>query len=233
MDSVPVTDALSYNFFADSTDDDPSVTDLKEDDALRWLVRNSFIRSEFFREFFPNGPVPEYRLNLIDPFTRPHLNPGDVDLLLIDPNNPATGIAFECKRVKIVSLPDGQLKINGAQKVVKAVGQVNGYRALGFHQVYFLIILLDDGRHHTAPNQMFHYATGRQIDEILSTPWLPDLHEDIGVVYIRINQLTGKSIDYCHSISYCIEKPAARCEQPFDTTAKIQLLLKDRPRAMF
>jgi hypothetical protein len=226
MDSVPITDALSYNFFEDSAEDQASVTTLSENDALRWLLAHPFITNDFAKEFFPKASKPESRLNLVEPFTQSHLKPGDIDLLLADPADPSKTIAFECKKVKIISTAEGQFKINGAKQLVPGVHQVNAYRKFGFHQIYFLVILLDDGRHHSAPNTMFHYATGRQVDEIFSIPWLADLHEDIGVIYLRINQMTGKHINHSHSIGYCIDKPAARRDQPFDLTAQVQHILK-------
>jgi hypothetical protein len=226
MDSVPITNALSYTFFEDTTEDQASVTTLVENEALRWIIAHPFINTDFAREFFPTASRPDFHLNLVEPFTQPHLKPGDIDLLLINPTDPSKTIAFECKRVKIISTAEGPPKVNGAKQLAASVHQVNAYRKLGFHQIYLLIILLDDGRRHSAPNIMFHYATGRQVDEIFSIPWLADLHEDIGVIYLRINQMTGKHINHSHSIGYCIDKPAARRDQPFELTAQVQHILK-------
>lgn len=73
---------------------------------------------------------------------------------------------------------------------------------------------------------MFHYATGGEIDYVFSAPRLPGLHEDVGVIYVRINQMNGKHINHSHSIGHCIDKGAILREQSFDLTAKVEDIMR-------
>ena len=146
MDSVALTGATSYNLFDGAIEDEDSVTKFTENDAVRWLIANQFIKDEFAREFFPSPASTIFLTNLVEPFTWHDVKPGDIDLLLANLENPSKAIAFECKRVKIVSQAVGPPKINGVKQLASAISQVNAYQDIGFHQTYLLIILLDDGR---------------------------------------------------------------------------------------
>lgn len=224
MDSVPVTEQLSYSFFVDNDEKEDSVVNLIEDRAVRWLFDHPVFRNDFIREFFPRPDLVHSYFRQTEPFTQPKTLPGDIDLLLVHRDYPLRPIAFECKRVKIVSRDKDTPTINRLQELTKGIQQANGYRSLGFHQSYLFIILLDDGRAMRATNQMFRYAPAEPMMEVFNIPWHEDLHSDVGVIYVRINQMTGKSINHSHSIGYCIDKKAVPLEQTAEMTNKIRSL---------
>jgi len=110
-------------------------------------------------------------------------------------------------------------------KIRHGIKQANAYRELGFYQTYLLIILLDDGRAMTAPNTMFRYGKDDTLESIYSIPWQEPLHEDVGIVYVKVNQTTGKSINLTGGIGFCIDKKARLVEQHANITTGIKTIL--------
>jgi hypothetical protein len=154
------------------------VTCMTEDMAMRWLFNNPTFRNDFTREFFPDLAKLRHYFSLGHPFTRHHIVPGDIDLLLVHPDHPNSPIAFECKRVKIVAQAEGPPTVNRLSEIAKGIKQANGYQSLGFHQSYLLVILLDDGRVMATPNTMFRYAETAAVSAVYNIPWIENLHPD-------------------------------------------------------
>ena len=225
MDSVPVTDQLTYSFFEESAENKDTVAGLTEDKALHWLFAHPIFRVDFACEFFPDPGTVHAHFGLKEPFTQSQAFPGDIDLLLLQPEHPDRPVAFECKRVKIIAQEGGAPIVNRLSELDRGILQAGAYRALGFHQTYLLVILLDDGRVMKTPNIMFRYNDTAPIDKVFNIPWHKNLHPDVGVVYVRINQMTGKHIDHSHSIGYFIDKPAYPITQTAEMTNKIHSLL--------
>jgi len=123
-----------------------------------------------------------------------------------------------------VSHPDGTATVNRAGEIDKGIIQANAHRELGFHQTYLLVILLDDGRDLKVPNPMFRHTTGEPVDRVLNIPWRQERHPDVGVIYIKINQILGKDINHAHSIGFCIDERAKQCVQTQEMTNKIRSL---------
>ena len=224
MDSVPLTDATSYSFFSESSEPTSSIATYTENQAIRWLIANRPFRNDFIREFIPANTAYFLHHNLVEPFTRPTLKPGDIDLLLYPVDDPSRAIAIECKRLKLVSHPDGSTTVNRAGEIDKGIQQANAYRELGFHQTYLLVILLDDGRELATPNPMFRYTTGEPVDRVLNVRWRKERHPDVGVIYIKVNQMLKKDINHAHSIGYFIDERATPREQTGAMTNKIRSL---------
>jgi hypothetical protein len=187
-------------------------------------MANRTFRNDFIGEFIPKNTAYSLHHNLAEPFTRPALKPGDIDLLFYPVDCPSRAIAIECKRVKLVSCLDGSTTVNRAGEIDKGIVQANAYRDLGFHQTYLLILLLDDGRELRTPNPMFRYTTGKPVDRVLNIPWRQERHPDVGVIYVKINQILRKDINHAHSIGYCIDERAIPREQTVEMTNKIRSL---------
>jgi len=223
-DSVPLNSHdTTYSFFTESDSRDSTVTGMTEETAIKWLISNPHFRNAFISDFFDNPSAIKEFYGLQRPFTDPNKVPGDIDLLLVDPFQPQYSIAFECKRVKAISTDTGS-KVNNVQAIKKCVRQANAYRELGFYQTYLTIILLDDGRAMTTPNTMFRYGNSPAIECIYNIPWQEPLHEDVGIIYIKVNQTTGKSIELSGSVGFCIDKTANYLEQTTKMTSQIRSL---------
>lgn len=192
MDSVPLAaDQSSFSFFTPSFENSPSVTAMSETQAVHWLLQNPQFRKDFFTEFFPECPDHvHYFVEKVEPFTYHNQVPGDIDLLLVNPNTPHRAVAFEVKRIKVFREESGRDKINRLQYLKHGIEQVNAYHQLSFAQSYLLVIILDDGRHLETPNTMFRYNKDLSIDAaVYSLRYSTDLHRDVGVIYLRINQM--------------------------------------------
>lgn len=217
---------LEYSMFQETGEEHESVTAMTEAAAVEWFMSNPVFRDMFIREFFSDpGRVKTY-MGLKEPFTRHHFKPGDIDLLLVDPANPGLSVAFEFKRVKAISESKTISKVNNAQKIRDGVIQANFLRELGFHRHYLVIILLEDGRQMNMPNQMFNYSRAAEIEQIYEIPMNEALHQDVGVIYIKVNQTTGKRIDFGGGLGFCIDKEAVKMEQLHSITGHILERLK-------
>ncbi|MBO9204202.1 MULTISPECIES: hypothetical protein [Niastella] len=227
MDSQPIfSNQTTYSFFNDNDENETSVTLMSEGEALEWLFKNSIFRRFFLEQFFSNPDKQRIFLRVKEPLTRYNYKPGDIDLLIIDPNNPANAIAFECKRVKSVAINEETSKINSIQKIREGVKQASALQSLGFNKSYLLILLLDDGRALLDPNTMFRYGKTPEISQMYDLPWNEPLQRDVGIVFVKVNQMTGKSINHSISVGICIEKQAERLDQLNSLTEKIIEILK-------
>jgi hypothetical protein len=222
IDSENINTRLIYNFFQANDLNEPSITALNEDMALRWLIEHPEFRNFFIHRFLPHCSNVRTFYNLEHPFTSKNKMPGDIDLLIVDPIQPHRAIAFECKRIKVVTLESGIPKVNNAGSLKKGVRQANAYQSLGFHQSYLMIILLDDGRMLGTPNTIFRYNKGESVDSIYDIPANEPLHPDVGIIYVRINQMTGKNINHSISMGFCIDKRAVPLEQTTEMTNKVR-----------
>ena len=146
-------------------------------------------------------------------------------MLLVDIENPDIAIAFECKRVKSVSLEDQTAKVNNTEKIKHGVLQVNKYQKLGFHQTYLMIILLDDGRNYRTPNTLFRSTNIDELKQLYDLPFKEPLHTAVGVIFIILNQPTGNDINLTGAIAFCLDKPAEILEQKKSLTSKIESLI--------
>ena len=152
--------------------------------------------------------------------------PGDIDILIFDKERPDLSAAFEVKRVKIITQLDGKHKLNNVTSIQKGVKQVNGYQSIGFHKSYLMVVMLDDSRLADYPNSMMRNSQSSLIDEIYDIPWNEELHEDVGIVYLKITQPTHKSYNKMAGLGFCIDKSANKLQQSEVLTNKIRELIK-------
>jgi len=197
---------------------------MTEAEAMNWLFNDPFFREDFIKEFFPEPLKIRHYFGLVEPFTTSNQKPGDIDLLFVHPDYPDMSIAFETKRVKVIQTAEGADIVNRLSGISKGIVQANAYRALGFHQTYLLVIILDDGRHIEAPNIIFHYNKTHKLNLVYDIPMSEELHREVGVIYVRINQMTGKDFNHSSSIGYCIDKAAVPITQTAEMTNKVRSL---------
>jgi len=224
-DTKLLTGSETISFFNDSDLNEESVTSMTEDQAVKWLFQNPDFLLMFLPDFFENPNKVKSFFGLTEPFTQKNNKPGDIDLLLVDIENPDIAIAFECKRVKSVSLEDQTAKVNNTEKIKHGVLQVNKYQKLGFHQTYLMIILLDDGRNYRTPNTLFRSTNIDELKQLYDLPFKEPLHTAVGVIFIILNQPTGNDINLTGAIAFCLDKPAEILEQKKSLTSKIESLI--------
>ncbi len=215
----------SMPFFAESDDSEPSVSENTEDEILKWIVSHRTLGKFLIKQFFADIPGIRAYFGLTHPFVISNQKPGDIDLFLIHPLFPDKSIAFEVKRVKAVAINDEVSRVNGIEKIRKGVIQANKYQSLGFHQTYLMLIILNDGRAKTSANVMLRSAKTDNVQRIYSIPWNEPLHPDVGIVYVDLNQFTGRSITQTGSMGVCVDKGATPLEQTHGFTKKVETLL--------
>lgn len=227
MDSLPIKEQETvYSFFTENEEDEESVTGMSEDQAIRWLMNHPVFRKDFLGEFFANVSDVKCFFSTVEPFTSHNKMPGDIDLICVETLQPHKPVAFECKRVKAVSIKEGESKVNNAEKIKKGVKQANQYQSLGFHKTYLVVILLDDGRKMDTPNVPFRYGRAENIGHVYDIPWQEPLHKDVGIIFIKVNQMTGRNYNFSVSIGYCVEKEAVPLDQTNEMTNKVRELIK-------
>lgn len=210
------------HFFTESEDYEESVSSLTEGQAVAWLFRTPTLQRFFIEEFFEYSSSIKVYSEIEEPITEKNKIPGDIDLLLIDTQRPHQSIAFECKRVKAVYQSEGKSKVNNSNKIRKGVIQANKYRELGFHKTYLVIILLDDARASKLPNVMMRSSDASEVKHIYSMEWYEKLHPDVGLVFIKVSQPTGKGVNQFGGIGICIDKRS----NPIDQTNKLNTDIK-------
>ena len=225
-DSQVLTGATKIPFFTEADENADSVTSMTEDQAIKWLFNSFSFGQTFIEGFFDNSYIVHSFFGKKDPFVIHGKKPGDIDILLVDKERPDKAIAFECKRLKVTSVNSPLPKVNNTNGIKHGVKQANGLQSLGFYKSFLLIILLDDSRHFEYPNIMMRNSKWQEVEEIYDIPWNEPINQDIGIVFIKVTQPTGKHFNEMAGIGYCIDKEANEQEQTSSMTNKIKELLK-------
>lgn len=224
-DTQPMYGPSSIPFFVESDETSESVTSMSERAALQWLLNSPSFCLDFIATLFQDMRQSAVFYEVVEPITHRHNKPGDIDLILCSKECPHEAIAFECKRVKVTSESPTVSKVNNSRALRTGVKQANGLQSLGFFQSYLLVILLDDARHRDYPNVMMRNSQGIDIDEVFEIPQNEPLHNDVGVIYVKVTQPTGKHVNEMAGIGFFIDKVAGRQSQKELLTQNIQQLL--------
>lgn len=196
----------------------------KEEKIIDWLIGNLDFRRILFDEHNYYEQKVNYFTTVQEPFTRNGENPGDIDLLAFIEIDKA--IAIECKIVKATSQQNEKVKINKAEKLEEGALQVNDYLKFGFSQVYFLIIILDDGRCYNKTNFIFNHTSNEDLQKVYNGSWKDKLDKRIGIIYCSIEQTRNLTIDENHNISYRIERIADHIHQNENIIDKLKTFVK-------
>lgn len=216
----------NINFFSENNENDESITELTEEQIVKWLFENQSFKLLFCEDLFENYKTVKSFYEISQPFTIKNKKPGDIDLLLVDSNYPEKTIVFECKRVKSLSQSDQTAKVNNIQKIKKGVVQAEFYKNLGFHQTFLVIILLDDGRNYRIPNQIFRTTNIGKYNNYYNIPREESLSEEIGIIFVKVEQTTGKHINLSGNFGVCIDRFAKPELQSLEITNKVLELIK-------
>lgn len=231
LDSVYLeNDKFLYNLFEDNHDNpSSSISDIGDEKiVVNYLFTNpsikKFILEDIITESGHYGTVLEVQKPLIEGTND---KPGDLDVLIIPKENEAETIAVEVKCFKAVTFSDKPTNVNKSKKVIGAFKQVNSYLKFGFHKVYFAIVLLDDARQDTTPNQLMKSSKSPKIDEVFWRQNFDPIDQNIGIVFIHLSQILNKDINEALTIKTKIKRSAIPRLQNIRTTDKIRKLLNE------
>ncbi len=164
---------------------DNKVVDVNEDQLLRFLLAKAPDQLLSTLGYLPNAFVD---FSVKEPVRTDRRHP-DFDLIICEPERPQFTTAIQGKRVKVQTYRDHKDHINklpGLGEVVKqAKLQPKKY---GFHRNYIAILI-----------QIFD----RERETV---------SEDIGILFIKFVQPTGKPYTESGSIGICLDNP------PFDSS---------------
>lgn len=227
-DRQPIDVSSTISFFVNNPEPELSVTKTfaSEDEAVNWLMKNTDFRRMLFENLFPSSNPITYRCGVKEPITIANKMPGDIDILLYEDEKEGNAIGIECKIVKSESRKHQPPKINKITSVQKkGTQQANGYFDIGFSRVYLMIILLDDGRHYKNPNVIFRSTPSEFLEELYGFDWNSRLDDDIGIIYVHVNQFTTNHIiNQTKGLGLQIEREAEQRVQDKTLTDKIKNL---------
>jgi hypothetical protein len=206
-DLVPLNYPTTCLFVDDEINNFKTITEFTEREILDFL----FSRNDLNPLLLDAVGIPTSGFKLFRELTRPLVmnrneKPGDLDLILFDVNSIQKAIGIEVKCVKAKTFEDGRIKLTKEKNITKGISQANEYLKFGFHKTFLLMILLDDGQYNTKHNQFFRDTDLRLSKKLFNRRILKNLHPDIGLIYLKVNQITGKSIFQSGKISVCVEK---------------------------
>lgn len=158
------------------------------------------------------------------PIITTHNNkPGDIDILLINPQEPAYSIAIECKKVNI-STSLGSEKINKINNIKGAINQTKGLLEMGFHKVYLAIITGCYGAENTDGNYFYRGMGEQNYQKLYDFPDRENPDSRVGLIFVEVIQPTGNSLNHTGVLCLCIDKFAKEHEQSRKITEKIKLI---------
>lgn len=224
-DRQPLNGPSTISFFVNNPEPDVSVTKTfeSEDEVVKWLMANNDFRRMLFGNLFPASTTVKYHCGVKEPITIPNKMPGDIDILLYEETKEDNAIGIECKIVKSESRANEPPKINKVISVhKKGTIQANGYSETGFSRVYLLVILLDDGRHYKNPNVMFRNTPSECLNKLYGFDWNTRMNDDIGIIYVHVNQFTSNHINQTKGLGLRVEREAKQNKQNYLLTEKIK-----------
>ncbi len=220
----------SYEFFGESDANDPSITGLEEKEVVNWLVQDKSTREFIFNDIINIKEDYFYATELQDSILTQESQKliGDVDCLLVPKSSPQHAIAIEFKRIKVATTKSGNTKVNRLDyNRKKGIKQAKILRELGFHNTYLGIIIEDDGRFTNEKNSIFKTSKGDRVNDIFRITIDPKMDKYVGVIYILVNQPTGKNFFMRFNLNVATHKKARPQRQDEEITNRIkELLLK-------
>lgn len=219
-------EGLNTSFFIEDEDNSNSVRELVEQSITEWMLKDLGRRNLFLETFFEDISQVKIFTEVKEPITNQNKKPGDIDILMIHPDYPEYSIACECKRVIVEAIDEGEARINGSHNIVEGIHKIKKYKELGFHKNYLIIYSLHDGRRLKTPNVLFRTSRAENVKKLYHIPWNEPLDNDIGMIFIEIQQLTGRSYNLTFGFGICHAQDAQRLEQPQELTNRIKSFLK-------
>jgi hypothetical protein len=227
-DSVLLTDKTEYNFFVDNDDRyGDRVGSILESNIVNWFFNHplNFAPHLFYEELDIDQRYILH-LNVGKPIITDNRVPGDIDILLVDPNKPQRAIAIQVKRVKATINEGDEASLN-VKKVPYSIFQTKEmFTKYQFYKSYLMLVILVDAQHRTGSQQMFRHLAYPEKKTVYFHSGFADLPEEAGIYVLEIDQPSLNSVDLTSRISAKALKMAKPVEQLSETTENIIQLLK-------
>jgi hypothetical protein len=183
-------------------------------------------RQLLFEELGIRAESPTF-FDVMRPVVESGQKPGDIDALICCDGRPDLSIGIQCKRVKVEALNQHEDKCNKIHSITEGIKQANLQRRnFGFHQNYLAVLIETFGRERLDNNTAFRGPTKDTFEEIYNIAQDESLDQEVGIIFIKVTQPTGKSWTRNYQLSVCVDKRASRLDQRVALTGKIKELLK-------
>ena len=204
----------------------------KEQMLVRWLA-NDVMARRLLCELLERPLGAFVATEVKEPFYGP--TEGDIDLLVCDPAAPNEVAAFECKRVKVEVLDEGNDHVNKLEEVGAGVRQAKKlYDKFGFFQTYMTVISAIDSANRkqlnipcrgitaeSTPNWDTNTTTFRSIVEFPRREELPG-----EIIFVELVQPSGRSFEEQGTLRICVHHKATPRTQRASDTRKIEALMR-------
>jgi hypothetical protein len=216
-------------FFNKSNKNDSSVTDLTEQEIVKWIFNNYDIRNTIIKEIY-GSLEKEFTIKL--EVKEPLINKeeqkiiGDIDAVIIPKNNPEKTVIIEFKRIKVSTLTDKSVKINKIPAIrKKGFLQIKKLRKFNYYKTYLGVIIEDDARNVESANTILRDSKNEKVNSIFKINNDNTLENKTGLFFIKMTQPTGENFKIRHNFGIIIEKVAKEIIQENYITERIKELL--------
>jgi len=205
-----------------------NVFDYHEKDIVDFLLQPIF--RDILLEILGLGEV-ESKIKIFPCVKKPFIvdnkvEPGDIDILLFDPDRPEKAIAIEAKKIKVRTIYNKQDKIFKGYKnlIEKGLRQTAGLSRIGFYKTYFIVIIANQVYESDTFFASISAATMNKIrNEVMNLSEKSDDNKS-GIIYIEITQPGNKPISFAGGIGSDIYRKAVESIQSDEITTKIKKL---------
>ncbi|MFM9903635.1 MAG: hypothetical protein ACKVQJ_03580 [Pyrinomonadaceae bacterium] len=127
----------------------------------------------------------------------------------------------------MTTVRDSKDKVNKLGGIGKVVKQARIQREeYGFHQNYIALFIQTFDRDRVKANILFSGLSEETFKEIYDFPQRDSVHEDVGIIFIKITQPTGTDYREKGSIGVCVDKAAGKLTQTSALTGQLSDLMK-------
>lgn len=206
-------------FTSSDTEIGNRVTDIHEEPVIKFFMKSR--ASGFLFDYLQLPSNSFFAFSVKEPVRKNFYHP-DFDLLLCEADKPKFSTAIQFKRVKVIAKNDDEDKVNKLESVGEVVTQANIQRnEYGFHQNYLALIIQTFGENRTSQNVLFRHPSEQTFKEIYDFPQRDTVHEDVGIIFIKITQPTTKDYREKVSVGVCFDRLANRLSQTDNLTNRI------------
>lgn len=226
--TYPKEDADSLRFFHDDIFyEEDRIKNKAEQDIVRIIFSDPSKTKLIFSEinaqqgpFFDSIPDKHFKNSIIR-------NGGDLDIVLFEYHNPKRAICIEIKKIKINIDHEGNEKVNNIGGIGRLIHQGNTRQSQGFYKSYICAIAVIDSHEFKTANVLVKNSHSEERGKIYNLDTLSNIHPDVGIVIMEVNQPTGASYDSFSGFGVCCLRHAAPLEQPQKLSEDCEIFLKN------
>ncbi len=176
--------------------------ELDESNVLEKVIKLNH-HEMVFEDLFDDKTKPvHFTLEVKEPIVEKYsiTKPGDIDIIAFQEPDEAIGI--ECKWIKHINQNGIISKWNKRRNIKKAWKQLKGYRNLGFHKTFLLLIIADEQSENNINATFFKELENpeKSLSELFE-------ENDSGIIILTISKVTHASIHSQHTArSFMVRK---------------------------